>query len=526
MKILVTDALSEKGIETLKRNPSFEVDVKTKMSPKDLISCIGEYDALLVRSGTKVTKEVINAATKLKIIGRAGVGVDNVDIAAATRKSVIVMNTPSANTISAAEHAMSLLLALSRNVPQANNSLKRGEWKRKEFMGSEVFNKILGIIGLGRIGTEVAKRAQAFGMKIIVYDPFVSQEYAQKLGIKVVDFDDLIKQADYITLHIPLTSETKYIINENTFSKMKENVRIINCARGGIIDESALVEAVKKGIVKGAAVDVFEEEPPLESPLLNEENIIVTPHLGASTQEAQVNVSVDIVRGVMDYLEKGIINNAVNVPSVDPQVLEEIRPYLELAEKLGKLASQIAEGPLQEAKIEYSGEVINYNLAPITVAFIKGLLEPILEENVNFVNAPLIAQERKIKVVESKTSQVEDFTNLISIKIKTDKSKILVAGTLFGKNDPRIVRINGFRLDAVIEGSMLICSNLDKPGVVGYIGTVLGENQINIANMQVGRKKTAGQAITVVNVEAPVSKDVLEKLKKYEKITDVKMVEL
>ncbi|MCK5533752.1 phosphoglycerate dehydrogenase [bacterium] len=526
MKILVSDALSEKGLDALKQNPEFKVDVKTKMPLSELISSIGEYDGLLIRSGTKVTKEVINAADKLKVIGRAGVGVDNIDVAAATRKSIIVMNTPSANSISAAEHTMSLLLALARNVPQASNSLKKGEWKRKDFMGSEVFNKILGIVGLGRIGTEVAKRAQSFAMEIIVCDPFISQEYAQKLGIKLVDFDNLIKQADYITFHIPLTPETKHLINKDTFAKMKKGVRIINCARGGIIDEEALVSAVKEGIVKGAALDVFEKEPLGESPLLNVDNIIITPHLGAFTEEAQVNVSVDIVKGVVDYLKNAIINNAVNVPAVDPQILEEIRPYLELAEKLGKLSSQIIEGRLQEASIQYSGEIINYNLTPITVAFTKGLLEPILEEDINFVNASIIAQERKIKIVESKTSQVENFTNLVSIKLKTDKGQVLVSGTLFSKNDPRIVEINNFRLDAAIEGFMLVCSNLDKPGVVGHIGNILGENQINISSMQVGRKKVKGQAITVVNVENSISNDVLEKLKKHDKITDVKMVKL
>ena len=524
MKILVSDALSEKGLDTLKKIPEFEVDIKTKMPLKNLISCIGEYDGLLIRSGTKVIKEVVDAAKKLKVIGRAGVGVDNIDVSAATRKSIIVMNTPSANSISAAEHTLSLLLALARNVPQANNSLKKGEWKRKDFMGTEVFNKILGIVGLGRIGTEVAKRAKSFGMEIIVSDPFISQEYAQELGIKLVDFDSLIKQADYITFHIPLTSETKHLINKDTFSKMKKGVKIINCTRGGIIDEEALAEAVKEGVVTGAAIDVFEKEPLGESPLLKVDNIIVTPHLGASTEEAQVNVSVDIVKGVVDYLKNGIISNTVNVAAVDPRMLEEIRPYLALTEKLGKLSSQIAKGRLQEASVEYSGEILNYNLTPMTVAFVKGILDPILEEDVNFVNASLIARERKIKIVESKTSQVENFTNLVRIKIKTDKSEVLVAGTLFNKDDPRIVEINGFRLDAVIEGFMLVCSNMDKPGVVGYIGNVLGDNQINISSMQVGRKKIGGEAITIVNIESSISDDVLEKIKKYDKITDVRMV--
>ncbi len=527
MKILVSDPISDKGIEIF-RQANIDIDVKTKLSSEELTQIIGEYDGLIIRSETKVTKDIIESAKNLKIIGRAGVGIDNVDVPAATKKGIIVMNTPGGNTISAAEHTMSMMLALSRNIPQANISLKAKEWRRKDFTGTEVFGKTLGIIGLGRIGVEVAKRALSFGMYVIAYDPFVSVDYTQKIGVKLVkQKEDLFREADYISLHIPVTEETKYLINKDSISKMKDGVRIINCARGSIVNENDLTEALKSGKVKGAALDVFEKEPPFESPFLDLPNVIVTPHLGASTEEAQVNVAVDIAKQVVDALEGRMVRNAVNMPSVDPEILKEIKPYLDLAEKLGKLAVQFAEGRITDVNIQYSGEVANYSVGPISTAFIKGLLEPILEGDINYINAPVIAKERGIKVVESKSSQVEDFANLIMVKIKSDKKKTLIGGTLFGKNDLRIVRVEDFYLDAVPEGYMLICSNLDKPGVIGYLGTVLGKNNINIAAMQVGRKKAvAGEALTVINIDNEVTEGVLAELKKYKDITDIKLVKL
>jgi len=526
VKVLVSDNLAVEGIELLKESPDITVDVKPKLELQELISQIGEYDALVVRSATKVTREVIDAAKNLKVIGRAGVGVDNIDVESASKRGILVMNTPGGNTISAAEHTMSMLLALSRCIPQANISLKSRQWEKKKFLGTEIFKKTLGIIGVGRIGGEVAKRAQSFGMDIIAYDPFISKAHAREVGVKLVSFQELIKQADYITIHVPLTPETKHIINRETINQMKEGVKIINCARGGIIDEVALAEAVKSGKVGGAALDVFENEPPFDSPVLGLENIIVTPHLGASTEEAQINVARDIALQVLDFLKKGIVRNAVNMPELDPEKMKTLGPYIALCEKLGRLQAQISEGGFTHISVQYSGEILHYEIKPLTIALLKGLLEPILERQVNFVNAPLIAQERGIEVTESKVSKVEDFANLIMVQAVTEKGENVVAGTLLGKKEPRLVRIGEFDLDVIPEGYMLLCSNLDKPGVIGKIGTILGNRKINIAGMQVGRKIVGGKALTIINVDCDISKEVLKEIEGIPEIVEVKMVNL
>ncbi len=526
MKVLVSDKLAEEGIELLRESPDITVDVKLKLESQELINHIGEYDALLVRSATKVTKEVIDAAKNLKVIGRAGVGVDNIDVEAASKRGILVMNTPGGNTISAAEHTMSMLLALSRCIPQANISLKSKQWEKKKFLGTEIFKKTLGIVGLGRIGGEVAKRAQSFGMEIIAYDPYISKAHARDISVKLVSFPELIKQADYITIHIPSTPETKHIINKETINQMKEGVRIINCARGGIIDEAALAEAVKSGKVGGAALDVFEKEPPFDSPVLGLENIIVTPHLGASTEEAQINVARDIAQQVLDFLKKGIVRNAVNMPELDSEKMKTLGPYIDLCEKLGRLQAQISEGGFTQIGVQYSGEILRHEIEPLTLALLKGLLEPILEREVNFINAPLIAEERGIKVTESKVSKVEDFANLIVVQTMTEKGENIVAGTLLGKKEPRLVRIGEFDLDVIPEGYMLLCSNLDKPGVIGKIGTILGNRKINIAGMQVGRKTVGGKALTIINVDCDISKEVLKEIKGISEIVGVKMVNL
>jgi len=526
VKILVSDNLAEEGIELLRESPDIIVDVKLKLELRELIKQISKYDALLVRSGTKVTKEIIDAAKNLKVIGRAGVGVDNIDVEAASKKGILVMNTPGGNTISAAEHTMSMILALSRCIPQANISLKSKQWEKKKFLGTEIFQKTLGIIGLGRIGGEVAKRAQSFGMEIIAYDPFISKAHAREMGVKLVSFPELIKQADYITIHVPSTPETKHIINKETISQMKKGVRIINCARGGIIDEAALAEAVKSGKVGGAALDVFEKEPPFDSPVLGLDNIIVTPHLGASTEEAQINVARDIALQVLDFLKNGIVRNAVNMPELDPEKMKTLGPYINLCEKLGRLQGQISEGGFTHIGIQYSGEILRHDIKPLTIALLKGLLEPILEQEVNFINAPLIAEERGIRVTESKVSKVEDFANLIVVETMTEKGENIVAGTLLGKKEFRLVRIGEFDLDVVPEGYMLLCSNLDKPGVIGKIGTILGNRKINIAAMQVGRKTVGGKALTIINVDCDISKDVLKEIEGISEIVEVKMVNL
>ncbi|MCM8762788.1 MAG: phosphoglycerate dehydrogenase, partial [Candidatus Omnitrophica bacterium] len=422
MKILVSDPLSEEGLKILKEVNDFQVDVKTGLKPEELKEAIKDYDALLVRSSTKVTKDIIAAANRLKIIGRAGVGLDNVDLEAATQKGIIVMNTPAGNTISTAEHTMSLILSLSRNIPQADASLKQGEWQRTKFMGVELYNKVLGIVGLGKIGSEVARRALAFGMKVLAYDPFLSREIAEGLGVEVVELDDLLKRSDFISVHTPLTDETRHMISDKQFALMKKGVKIINCARGGIIDEGALIKAIKEGRVSGAALDVFEKEPlPPDSELLKLNNVVLTPHLGASTEEAQVNVAVEIAEVVRDALLGKGIRNAANYPSVDPESYKMLKPYIELSEKMGGFGCQLSEGRIQEVKITYTGEISQQDVSPLVLALVKGLLTPILQDTVNFINALRLAKERGIRIEEVRLSKEEEFVNLISLEIKTDK---------------------------------------------------------------------------------------------------------
>ena len=526
MKVLVSDALSKKGLEILEREKKLDVDVKTKLPPAELKSIIKDYQGIIVRSATKLTADIIKEAKKLKVIGRAGVGLDNVDVKQATKQGIIVMNSPGGNTISTAEHTMSMMLALSRNNPQASASLKRNEWDRKRFMGTELYGKTLGIIGLGRIGSEVAKRSQAFGMQVIAYDPYSSVEKAEELNINLVDLKNLLKEADYITIHVPLTEETRHLIGEKEFKLMKKDVRIMNCARGGLIDEAALLEALKSNKAAGAALDVFEKEPPRDNPLLKLDNVIFTPHLGASTEEAQVNVAVDISKQMVNALLDRGIKNAVNMPALSGEVLKNIQPYITLAEKIGSLQIQLVKRHPQEVRVKYSGDVTAYDLAPITTALIKGLLEPILPEMVNYVNAPLIAREKGIKVVEAKSSTNTDFATLISVEVETDKLKSSISGTLFGKKEPRIVLIDGYYVDAVPSGYMIITSNEDKPGIIGQIGTLLGKNGINIAGMTFGRKKKQGQAISVINVDSVVSDKMLEEIRSFDYINSAKLVKL
>ncbi len=526
MKILISDSLSEEGIRILKEVKEFEVDVKTKLPPEELKVLIKDYDVLIVRSGTKVTKEIIENARQLKIIGRAGVGLDNVDLESATKRGIIVMNTPGGNTISTAEHTLSLLLSLSRNIPQADASTKRGEWERNRFMGVEIYQKTLGIIGLGRIGSEVCKRAISFGMKIIAYDPFLPVDKAKELGAELVELDELYKIADYITVHTPLTEATKYIINEDAFKKMKKGVRIINCARGGIVDEQALAEAVDKGIVAGAALDVYENEPPKDSPLLKFKNVVLTPHLGASTEEAQVNVAIDIAESVRDALLNRGIRNAINVPCVEPELCKLIEPYIQLAERMGCMISQIGDGHIKAVGIKYSGDIANLATPSVTVALVKGMLTPVLQETVNYVNALIIAKERGIVVNESKSTELEDYTSLITVEAVTDKGRRSITGTLFTKKDPRIVKIDQFHVDAVPEGYMIVAHNKDVPGIIGQVGSILGRNNINIATMTFGRETPGGKAISVLNVDSPVPEAVLEEIRRAKNILDVRLIKL
>ncbi len=526
-KILISDKLAEEGVAILKAVKEFQVDCKYGLKPDELKNIIKGYDALIIRSGTEVTADIIEAADKLKFIGRAGVGLDNVDLKAATKKGIVAMNTPGGNTTSTAEHTMSLILALTRNIPQAHASLKSGKWERSKFMGVELYGKILGVVGLGRIGSAVSKMAKSFGMKIVAYDPFISVEIASKMEVELVELKELFTRADYITVHTPKSDETKSLISDKEFAIMKKGVRIVNCARGGIIDEAALVKAVKDGKVGAFALDVFEEEPVSpDSPLLKFDNCVVTPHLGASTSEAQVNVAIEIAETVKNaLLGKGIIN-AANFPSVDPATYKVLEPYINLAERMGRFAGQLIEGRTSEIKITYSGVVTQYKAAPISMAMVYGVLSPILGETVNFINALDVAKSRAIKIEEVSLTGEEEFVNLISLSVKTDKETLTLWGTLSGNKQPRIVKVNNVYVEATPSGYMLFINNDDKPGIVGAVGTILGEAKINIAGITFGREAPGGLAVSVVNVDSKISDEVLEKLRKTKNILFVKLIKV
>jgi D-3-phosphoglycerate dehydrogenase / 2-oxoglutarate reductase len=547
-KVLVTDHISEEGIKKLREFA--EVDVELELSNEELKERIAGYDALVIRSGTKVTKEIIEAGSKdngkgegkgegkLKVIGRAGVGVDNIDVETATEKGIMVVNAPAANTISAAEHTIAMLLGLSRKIPAANVSLKSGVWERKKHMGVEVNGKVLGIIGLGRVGSEVVKKAKGLGMRVVAYDPFISQDRAGELGITLSNFKEVLSLADFVSLHTPLTKETHHMVGAKEFELMKNGVRVINCARGGLIDERALKDAIKSGKVAGAALDVFEEEPPSsgERELLELEEVVVTPHLGASTEEAQKAAAINIAEEVINALMNKPVRNAINMIYVEEELMGAIKPYLVLADKLGRLSAQLIpkSSRTEQFEVSYEGEIgaggagtgIAGNTRLITVAMLKSFLSWFID-GVNYVNAETIAKKTGIKVTESKTESIENFSSLISITTTTQsEKKRTVAGTLFGKGDLRIVRLDGFRVDASPSGYMLICSFSDKPRVIGPVCTILGDRGINIAGMQVGREKAGGEAVMVLNVDGSVSGDIMEEIKGVENIFDVKLVRL
>ncbi len=526
MRILVSDNLSESGIEKLMKIPGADVEVNTTLTPEEFRQVIKEFDALVIRSGTKVTAEVLENAANLKVIGRAGIGLDNVDIEAASKRGIVVMNTPEGNVITTAEHAIAMLLALTRNIPQASGSLKAGKWEKKKFKGKEVFNKVLGIIGVGRIGRIVADRAQGLKMQVIGYDPYINSEVIDSLGIKGVSAEELFATADYITIHTPMTSETRNLLNAEAFSKMKYGVFIINCARGGIVNEADLYDAIKQGIVAGAALDVFAKEPPTDNPLLMLDQVIATPHLGASTEEAQENVAIAVADQMFDFLTRGTIRNSVNAPNIDGAILNKLRPYLALAEKLGCVLTQITRGGIEKVSIEYVGDAASLETQPLTISILKGLLTPILGDMVNFVNVPIHVKERNIRVTESVRSEAEDYTNLISIQVKTSEGENLVAGTIFGKKEPRMVRINDFRLEAALEGHLLLIYNIDTPGTIGAIGTCLGKHNINISMMDVGQVLERGQNIIFLRTDTPVPAHVTGELLAMDNVDVVQAIEL
>ena len=530
MRVLISDSLSDAGLAILKGAKGIEVDYQPTVHKdvEKLKSAIKSVDAIVIRSGTKLTADVINSADKLKIIGRAGIGVDNVDVPAASKKGIIVENTPGGNTVTTAEHAIAMMCALTRQIPQATASIKGGKWEKSKFMGSELYQKTLGVVGCGNIGKIVADRALGLRMKVIAYDPFLSEEIAGKIGVKKVEMDELFASSDYITIHVPKNEKTVNLINSKAFAKMKKGVYVVNCARGGIVNEKDLTDAVNEKIVAGAALDVFEKEPvDPANPLLKLDQVICTPHLGAATEEAQENVALDVARQIVAYLVNGAVENAVNVPSVSGEVMKLLQPYLSLAEKIGKLHGQMADCAPAEVIIEFAGEITKLPTPPITVSVLRGLLEPILEdESVNAVNAPYIAKERGIKLTESKMSDHENFASLITVTLKFKDKQTLVAGTIFGKSHPRIVRVDDYYLEAVPEGKILVILNQDKPGVVGNVGTCLAKNRINISRMQLGLDSKTGKATAFYNVEGDVSDKVLAELKKLPDIISVQQVEL
>jgi len=524
MKVLVCEPIAEEGINILRKQA--EVDIKLGLKPEELVALISEYEALIVRSETKVTPEVIEAGSRLQVIARAGVGVDNIDLEAATQRGIIVVNVPTANTISAAEHTIALMLALARHIPQAHALLHTGIWQRHNFIGVELRNKTLGVIGLGNVGSEVARRAQGLEMKVIAYDPFVSLDYARNLGVELVSFERLLKESDFITLHLSLTSATQGLIGAKELSLVKPAVRIINCARGGLVEEQALSQAIKEGRVAGAAIDVFSEEPPLNNPLLKNEKVIVTPHLGASTAEAQASVAVDAAEQVVAVLNGKPARYAVNAPLIPPETLSMLAPFLEVASVVGKIVAQLAEGQMSSIDIRYDGEIANYEVTALKASVIGGLLGWVSEERINIVNANIIAQKRGLKVTEHKNPVCENYASLITVSVTTSAGVTTVAGTVM-RGELHIVRVNDYWIDLVPkEGYFLFSDHRDRPGLIGAVGMVTGNADINISFMQVSRLKPRGQALMVLGLDESLSEEQIQQLLSIPDVYTAKVVKL
>jgi D-3-phosphoglycerate dehydrogenase / 2-oxoglutarate reductase len=517
MKVLALDNLQKVGIDVFVKE-GVEVDVKGKMTPEELAAVINNYDAVVVRGATKATAASFENATRVKVIGRAGSGTDNIDKAAATKKGVVVMNTPGGNTVTTGEHAVALIMALARQIPQATASMKAGKWEKNKFMGTELTDKVVGVVGLGAIGKVVAERALGLKMVVVAYDPYVSKEDAGRLGVEMVTLDELYRRSDFISYHTPLTPETKGMINAASIAKMKDGVCLVNCARGALVDEAELLAALQSGKVKGAALDVFSvEPPPPDLPLLAHPNVILTPHLGASTTEAQEKVAVLIAEQICDFLKKGTIRNSVNFPSVAGELLPTLKPFLTLGERLGAFQGQLLASPVKEIRVEYVGEAGKLATAPVTISVLKGLLQYQTEE-VNLVNARMVAEERGIKVVESKAPKAEEYASLVRVVAVTEQGESSVSGTVFAGH-PRVVKIDLFPIEAELSGGILMLQNQDVPGVVGRVGTFLGEKGINIAGLQLGRREVGGTAVSLINVDNPVPENVLAMLRKLPNIT-------
>jgi D-3-phosphoglycerate dehydrogenase len=531
-KVLVTDALAPQGVELLEQTRGLEVLNKPGTSPEELLELIGDAEGLIIRSATKVTAEVFARAEKLKVVGRAGIGVDNVDVAAATEHGVVVVNTPEGNNITTAEHAIALMVSLARHIPQATASMKAGKWEKKKFEGMELYNRVLGVVGAGNIGRIVCLRGVGLGMKVVVYDPFITAEAAARLGVELVSFDELLERADVITVHVPKTKGTTGLLNKAAFAKCKDGVFVINAARGGIVDEEALLEALNSGRVAGAGLDVFVEEPPPEGhPLVSHPNVICTPHLGASTEQAQVNVSVAVAEQVRDFLLDGIVRNSINVPSVSPEMMEEVQPYLTLASKIGSFHGQLAAGPIDQIEVEYAGEIAELNIAPITIAALHGLLSP-SHAAVNMVNAPVVAQQLGIKLIETKSNRPRDFASAITMTVRgkavtaSGRNERLISGAIFHGDQPRIVRIDDFMLEAIPEGCTLLVHNHDQAGVVGTVGTILGEAKVNISRMQLALVRSRKEAAMLVNIDNQPPDSVIEQIRAVPNVISVQLVEL
>jgi D-3-phosphoglycerate dehydrogenase len=526
-KILVADPISERGVEELAAGGHLEVVVKTGMKEPELLGMIAEFDGLVVRSQTKVNAKVIDAATRLRVVGRAGVGVDNVDVDAATRRGIIVMNTPGGNTISTAEHAFSLMMALARKIPQAHASIKAGKWDRKSFEGVELYGKTLAILGMGRIGTEFARRAMAFGMRVVAFDPYLSVSRARALQVELCEnLDDTLPRADFITMHMPLTEETRHMLDARRLALCRKGVRIVNCARGGLIDEAALAEAIRSGHVAGAALDVFEVEPPPADYALREVDAMVfTPHLGASTAEAQESVGIEVAQQIRAAIVDGEIRNAVNVPNIDAKTLAAIGPFLSFGENLGRFVSQIAPKRCERLEVHFRGTVNDHDTKPITRAALKGFLELAGGKEVNLVNAPSLAENLGLKVGDSRENTPGDFTETIEVVAVADGSRFSVTGTFFGTS-PRIVMVNGRHVEARPAGVLLMLENRDVPGIVGRVGSLLGKHGVNIASMSLSRTEPGGQALTILNLDSVPAEPVLAELLALENITSANVVRL
>ncbi|HXD00036.1 MAG TPA: phosphoglycerate dehydrogenase [Verrucomicrobiae bacterium] len=529
MKILICDPISPKGIALFQQRPEFEVIVlKQRLPEAELLPLVADVEALVVRSETKVTRKVIENAPKLRVVGRAGVGVDNVDVDAATQRGIVVMNTPAGNTISTAELTFSMLMALARKIPQAHASMKAGEWNRKAFSGVELYNKTIGILGMGRIGSEVARRAIVFGMRVLAYDPYLTLSRANAMQVELVELDEVFARADFITVHMPMSDETKGMINAAAFAKMKTGVRVLNCARGGIINEVDLCAAIKDGKVAGAALDVYETEPPPKDfPLRDLPQVVMTPHLGASTDEAQENVGIEVAEAITDYLLNGVVRNAVNLPNLDAKTYAQVKPYLALGEKLGRLVAQLAPKRNDRLVVTYGGKAADVPGDPITRFVLKGFLESAGGRDVNQVNVRTLAQGLGLRVEEIKSNEETDFNEWLHLAVYSGETKISAGGTLYGsKKLPRIVRVNSLPVEIVPEGVLFFMTNKDRPGIVGQLGTLMGRHQVNIANMSLSRDIAGGRALSVLSLDSVPPPALMDEVQKDPDITDVRVVKL